>query len=197
MTCVMSTRSSPRAATSVATSVAHARSRSGVARAPAAPRSGRREARRRRPGERSFRRAGRRRVVSARTRVPARARRAEARRGSRPCRPPSRRRPMLDLAVLLGDRVRLAADGVGRVHPCGSPTLESRSREEHGLPLTRHVAKDAVDLWLESHVEHPVGLVQNEDSHTVEGDGLALRRSLRRPGVATRTCARRARSAWA
>ena len=37
------------------------------------------------------------------------------------------------------------------------------------------VREDAVDLRLEAHVEHPVGLVEDEHAHVVERDQLAAR----------------------
>jgi hypothetical protein len=50
----------------------------------------------------------------------------------------------------------------------------SCGREEHGLPLPGEPRDDPVDLGLEAHVEHPVGLVENEDAHAVERDDLAF-----------------------
>ena len=64
-----------------------------------------------------------------------------------------------------------------------------RRREEHRLPVLRQEANDPVDLRLEPHVEHPVGLVENEDPHTVELDQPALDEVLQPPGVAIRMCA--------
>ena len=107
---------------------------------------------------------------------------------------------MLDLAVRPRCRAVPPRSGRGRVvyTRASSPTLAVESRrEEHGLPLTRHAAKDAVDLWLESHVEHPVGLVENEDPDAVEGDGLALEEVVQAAGRRDEKCARRARLAWA
>src|SRR4030065_711445 len=37
-------------------------------------------------------------------------------------------------------------------------------REAEGLAVQRHVLQDALDLWGEPHVEHPVGLVQDQDA---------------------------------
>ena len=49
-----------------------------------------------------------------------------------------------------------------------------RRGEEHRLPGVRELPHDAVDLWLEAHVEHAVGLVENEGSYAFERDCLAL-----------------------
>jgi hypothetical protein len=43
-------------------------------------------------------------------------------------------------------------------------------REEHRLAIVRDAAQDLVDLRLEAHVEHPVGLVEDEDLDRVEVD---------------------------
>ena len=40
--------------------------------------------------------------------------------------------------------------------------------------LVRDAAEDAVDLRLEAHVEHPVGLVEDEDADVGERDGAPL-----------------------
>ena len=56
----------------------------------------------------------------------------------------------------------------------------------------------SVDLWLEAHVEHPVGLVEYQDPDAV-ADSTALcgsSRSCSRPGVATMMCAFAAPRAW-
>src|SRR5665809_95624 len=60
-----------------------------------------------------------------------------------------------------------------RLSPIAPPPVESR-REEHGLSLLRNPADDAVDLRLETHVEHAVGLVEHEDLDRVEPDQLSL-----------------------
>ena len=49
-----------------------------------------------------------------------------------------------------------------------------RGREEHRLAVLRHAADDALDLRAEAHVEHAVGLVEDEDLDVVERDHLAL-----------------------
>ena len=71
-----------------------------------------------------------------------------------------------------------------------SPTAESRVAEKNIVcRLAWNVADDPVDLWLEAHVEHPVGLVENEGPTASSDTALRSSRSLRRPGVATRTSA--------
>ena len=49
-----------------------------------------------------------------------------------------------------------------------------RRREEHRLPLLGEASDEAVDLGLEAHVEHPVGLVEDEAADAVERDEPAL-----------------------
>ena len=39
-----------------------------------------------------------------------------------------------------------------------------RGREEHRLAVARQPAHDLVDLRQEAHVEHPIGLVEDEDA---------------------------------
>ena len=55
----------------------------------------------------------------------------------------------------------------------GDCPLERRG-EQHRLPVARHAAEDAVDLRLEAHVEHAVGLVQHEHADRVERHEAAL-----------------------
>src|SRR4029078_13106216 len=45
-----------------------------------------------------------------------------------------------------------------------------RGGEEHGRAFLREATNDAVDLRLEAEVEHPVGLVENEDLQAPEVD---------------------------
>ena len=54
-------------------------------------------------------------------------------------------------------------DGIHRVGAgeLGDGAVEGGA-EEHRLPVRRHAAEDPVDLRLEAHVEHPVGLVEHE-----------------------------------
>ena len=80
-----------------------------------------------------------------------------------------------------------------------SPTSPSSVAEKNIVwRLLREPADDAVDLRLEAHVEHPVGLVEDEDLRTRErSTSRRSTRSSSRPGVATRTWAPLARLAWA
>ena len=73
------------------------------------------------------------------------------------------------------DGADLVTHRVPRVH-LGDPAdraVEGRG-EEHRLPILRQVAHDPIDLRLEPHVEHPVGLVEDEDLHAAELDEAAL-----------------------
>src|SRR6266550_4643828 len=49
-----------------------------------------------------------------------------------------------------------------------------RCGEEHRLTLTRNAAEDPLDLRAEAHVEHPVGLVEDEDADAAELDEAPL-----------------------
>jgi hypothetical protein len=49
-----------------------------------------------------------------------------------------------------------------------------RRREEHRLALAGQALDDRVDLRLEAHVEHAVGLVEDEDPNRVELEQLSL-----------------------
>ena len=49
-----------------------------------------------------------------------------------------------------------------------------RRGEEHRLAVLPQLAHEAVDLRLEAHVEHPVGLVEHEHAHRVERDEVAV-----------------------
>ena len=48
--------------------------------------------------------------------------------------------------------------------------------------LARALGHDAVDRGLEAHVEHAVGLVEDEDAHAVEGQVAALEEVLEAAG---------------
>src|SRR4029453_11030932 len=62
--------------------------------------------------------------------------------------------------------------------------------EEHGLAVLRQAADDAIDLGLETEVEHAVCLVQDEDLYPpLRSTSRRSARSSSRPGVATRTWA--------
>ena len=57
-----------------------------------------------------------------------------------------------------------------------------RRREEHRLALARHAPEDLLDLRLEAHVEHPVGLVEDEDADAVEREHAAVEEILEPAG---------------
>ena len=79
---------------------------------------------------------------------------------------------MVDLAgLVLARQLGLDADGLVRVGARELADLAvERRREEHRLAVVGDAAQDPVDLGLEAHVEHPVGLVEDEDRDRVEVD---------------------------
>ena len=79
---------------------------------------------------------------------------------------------VLDLALLaLLRQLGLEARRVLRVLARELENLAVERRgEEHRLALARHAPQDLLDLRLEAHVEHPVGLVEDEDADAVERD---------------------------
>jgi hypothetical protein len=86
---------------------------------------------------------------------------------------------VLDLGVLLHLRlvdVAARVSGVGGGNLAGRP-LEGR-REEERLALAGHLPDDPVDGGLEAHVEHPVGLIEDEDPDLLQGDVAALHQVL-------------------
>ncbi len=90
---------------------------------------------------------------------------------------------VLDLGVLLHLRlvdVAARAAGVGGGEIPGR-SLERR-REEERLAIAGHLADDPVDRGLEAHVEHPVGLVEDEDPDLLQGDVAALDQVLEAAG---------------
>jgi hypothetical protein len=64
-------------------------------------------------------------------------------------------------------------------------------REEQRLPRERQQLADALDVGDEAHVEHAVGLVDDEDLDAGQQDLAALELVEQRPGVAIRTSAPR------
>jgi hypothetical protein len=54
-----------------------------------------------------------------------------------------------------------------------------------------------VDRELEAHIEHAVGLVEDQDAHLIPADCAALHQALEAAGVATMMCALAALVAWA
>ena len=86
-------------------------------------------------------------------------------------------------STVLPSRLDLVAHRVARVHLGDAPDgAVERGREEHRLAVLRQPAHDAVDLRLEPHVEHAVGLVEHEDAHAVEPHHLALGEVVEPPG---------------
>ncbi len=82
---------------------------------------------------------------------------------------------VVDGADPLRGRLVLAPDGVGRVGG-GDPAdlAVERRGEQQRLAVVRRHPDDPVDDGLEAHVEHPVGLVEDEELDRVERDGAAL-----------------------
>ena len=91
---------------------------------------------------------------------------------------------VLDLALLLPfGQLGLEAGRVARVGAGELADLAvERRREEHRLAVGRQPADDLVHLRLEAHVEHPVGLVEDERPDAVERDEPALDQILEAAG---------------
>ncbi len=78
----------------------------------------------------------------------------------------------------LRDGQRLGRDGNtdGRAHVALGQFGDARrngGREERGLPLGRHLLEDPLDVLDEAHVEHLVGLVEDDGADAVEVEGAA------------------------
>ena len=100
---------------------------------------------------------------------------------------------VLDVALLVLGRLLGVAAGVAGV---GGGELAGRAlqrgREEEGLAILRGLGDDPADRRFEAHVEHAVGLVEDEDADAVERDrrcgragpraGRGWRRRCRRGG---------------
>ena len=96
--------------------------------------------------------------------------------------------PLLDQFGGRSDRVRLdldriAQDAAGQPHDLG----QHGRREEQGLALLRQRRDHFPDIVDEAHVEHAVGLVEDEHLEPIEPHQRWPIRSSRRPGVAIRT----------
>src|ERR671925_570484 len=52
--------------------------------------------------------------------------------------------------------------------------LRPRGAEQERLSVRRHAAHDAIDLRREAHIQHAVGLVENEHFEIVEGHVLSF-----------------------
>ncbi len=75
-------------------------------------------------------------------------------------------------AVVDGPLVVLLGPDVGRLVQERPREVDDRAghgrREQHGLPLLRHHAENALDVGQEAQVEHLVGLVEHERTHLAE-----------------------------
>ena len=82
---------------------------------------------------------------------------------------------MVDLAGVVRQGVVLEAGWAVRVLACEVAhfTIEC-GREEHRLAVARHAPHDLVHLRLEPHVEHPVGLVEDEDPNAAQVDEASV-----------------------
>ena len=82
------------------------------------------------------------------------------------------------LGGLLG-RQRPSADvdahGIAQVHPRqGAEVGRQRRGEQQCLPRRRQGVHDAIELWLEAHVEHTIGLVEDQDAHVFQRERAAV-----------------------
>ena len=83
---------------------------------------------------------------------------------------------VLDLTGLLVGMLGLEAGRAVGVSACQlADRAVERGGKEHRLAVARQPAHDAVDLRLEAHVEHPVGLVEDERANVREIDEPAVR----------------------
>ena len=90
---------------------------------------------------------------------------------------------VLDLGLVLGRRRVLVLDRVVRVGGRDAADLAvERGREEQRLAVVRALADDAVDGGAEAHVEHAVGLVEDEDLDVGERDRAARQQVLEAAG---------------
>ena len=77
----------------------------------------------------------------------------------------------------------LVRDGVvGVLERDATGVAVERGGEEERLALGRALGDDAVDRRAEAHVEHAVGLVEDEDADAVEREGAALEEVLQAAG---------------
>ncbi len=144
-------------------------------------------------------RAGRRRASCGRRRARDRGRRRAARRAGR-CLSSgvTGDERVVDLgAVLVPRSLHAHVGGVRRVAVgrARRRAPSKRGREEHRLAVVRDAAEDPVDLRLEAHVEHPVGLVEDEDADVGERDSAGARAGRRADPAWRRGCGRPAPSA--
>ena len=86
-------------------------------------------------------------------------------------------------ACRAGLKLGLVVAGIGGVGAGQTADLAvQRGREEERLALLRQPAHDPVDLRLEAHVEHPVGLVKDEYPHRSDVDHPPLDQVPQPPG---------------
>ena len=84
---------------------------------------------------------------------------------------------------MLGRRAVLVADGVdGVVGRDAADLTVERGGEEQRLAILRALADDAVDGGAEAHVEHAVGLVEDEDLDVGQRERAALEEILEAAG---------------
>ena len=103
---------------------------------------------------------------------------------------------VLDLAGILGQRVAFEARRAVRVRARELADLAvERGREEHRLAVAGQAADELVDLGLEAHVEHPVGLVEDEDADPAAGRRAGAGRDPRAGRASRRACGPASR-AW-
>ncbi len=72
---------------------------------------------------------------------------------------------------------RLDLDALGALRHAAGELADhagERRREEQRLALLRHAREDRVELLLEAHVEHAVGLVQHQDLDAPESHAAAV-----------------------
>src|SRR4051812_21973623 len=81
---------------------------------------------------------------------------------------------MLHVVLALLGRTVLVTARIGRVDVSHAANLAiERCREEQRLALARGLGDDAIDDRAEAHVEHAVGLVEDEDAYLRKVDGAA------------------------
>ena len=103
---------------------------------------------------------------------------------------------VVDLGASLSRWGVLVLASVAGVGARNTPGLAlERRREEEGLALGRDLGDDAVDGGAKAHVEHAVGLIEDEHLHVLERHGAAVDQVLEPARAWRRGCAS-ARQAW-
>jgi hypothetical protein len=104
---------------------------------------------------------------------------------------------VVDLARLeVVRQLRLEARRVRVYARASSDLAVERRREEHRLAVAGTRGR-SLDLRLEAHVEHPVGLVEDEDADALEREHSPVDQVLEPAGRRDDDVAPRARLAWA